>query len=333
MTIRVLNITPKSLGQKFGDSFDKGFSLALAQANIKSTTGLQEFLTPSEQYDYLILHWPEWIQYRLDFSTDEFVEILNRWRTLNVKTCIVIHNLAPHKKTKENLSLYAVLPGKFDLALHFESASRGICYGWATKHCLVPHPLMSLPKTPLKTNARNCLVLGEIRHKSEYSFLLKFAVIARFAFGIRMRIGRFNDFRNQKHLVNRLRHVILWRWLLGAQTNRGFVEDKDLEVWLGTSKFMLMHRTGNQLNSAIPYTALSNHLIPVGIPAINATELLQRFHVPVMKNTSAGEIFRTLRMVSKNDFSVNWTQFNKEHNLQAVSQALKRAFTSLQKEN
>ena len=135
-------------------------------------------------------------------------------------------------------------------------------------------------------------------------------------------IGRFDDSRDQSLKINQILHVLIWRLILNTVTIRGMVPDSILSAWREECRFMLMFRDKSHLNSAIPYTALSNDLIPIGRAHANVSACMQRFGLSYMNSTKILDLVTYFRAQKKNTNLTVFSKFKKEHSLQKTSKVL-----------
>ena len=325
----ILNVTSRCPAGNFGSSFERSFHIALVNTKNEITTSLESFLSPSPLVDLIILHWPEWIQENLSLSISGFVEILTNWKEEGTNLAIVMHNKRPHVVNQCNENLYNCIKGKFDFALHFEKHSIQSCRDWAAGHYLVPHPLMSLPgKSPI-TRPPGIMILGHVRHKSEYKFIRKFTFVARLV-GLKTFFGRFHDFQDQSYLINRTKHFLVWRLVLKSKTIRGMVPDEVVCQWRNKASYMLMFREDSHLNSAIPYTAISNHLQPIGLAHENAKCCMERMELPYLNGTSVIDIFRYLLKLKRREHPINFERVKREHDEENMSEKLRNFLQEIQ---
>lgn len=85
---------------------------------------------------------------------------------------------------------------------------------------------------------------------------------------------------------------------------------------------MSIHRSQSHLNSAIPHTALSNGLIPIGFGPGNVGDVLNRFEIPTLHSSSWVSIWRYVKHV-RTMKTPDFGQFRAQHNIDAVSDALR----------
>ena len=323
----ILNVTAADYRGEYGKSFESGFHRSLAGTSHLHTTSLKDFLSPRKEIKVIILHWPEWIQKNLNITTEQFCALLKEWRAFNCQVGIVLHNAQPHIAETSSTSLYNAICELFDFAIHFEAFSHVHLKSWAKRHYLLPHPCMSLPGKPIQNHRNGVMILGHIRHKEEYSYILKCAIAARIA-RMKVFVGRFDDFRDQSFRVNQIIHVLFWRLILNAVTIRGRVPDSTLDDWREECKFMLMFRDESHLNSAIPYTALSNDFIPIGRAYTNVAACMQRFGLSHMNSTKIIDLTRYFRTQKKATKSSVFSKFRKDHSLQSISTVLEEILHS-----
>lgn len=317
----ILNVTAADYQGEYGKSFESGFHKSLAGTSYQHTTSLKGFLSPRKEIKVMILHWPEWIQKNLNITTEQFCALLKDWRTINCQIGIVLHNTQPHISETSSKSLYHAICEFFDFAIHFEPFSHVHLKSWAKRHYLLPHPHMSLPGKSIQNHRNGIIILGHIRHKEEYKYILKCAIAARIA-RMKVYVGRFDDFRNQNIRFNQIHHVLFWRLILNAVTIRGRVPDSTLGAWRENCKFMLMFRDESHLNSAIPYTALSNDFIPIGRAYTNVAACMQSFGLIHMNSTKIIDLTRYFRTQKKATKSSVFSKFRKDHSLQRMSTVL-----------
>lgn len=318
---KVLNVTAGDCHGEFGKTFESGFHTSLECTKYQHITSLKGFLSPRKEISVMILHWPEWIQQSLNIGTEQFCSLLRKWKQINCQIGIVLHNSMPHIPETSNRSLYKSICGFFDFAIHFEYHSYNHLKSWAKRHYLLPHPLMRLPGKSNQNHRNGIIILGNIRHKEEYNYILKCTIAARIA-GMKVFVGRFDDFRNQNIRMNQILHFLFWRFLLNAATIRGRVPDSTLGAWRQDCRFMLMFRDEGHLNSAIPYTALSNDLIPIGRAYTNVSACLQRFGLSHMNSTNIIDLTRYFRTQKEVMSSTIFSSFKNGHGLQRISTVL-----------
>jgi len=101
-----------------------------------------------------------------------------------------------------------------------------------------------------------------------------------------------------------------------------------LASWLATVRFMLVHRTEHNLNSAIPYTALSNGLIPLAPEAGNMSAVVNKAGVPSFSSTGIVDFLMYLREVEKLKFSHGFEKFKADHSISKMASCWSRILTS-----
>lgn len=300
----------------------EGFVSSLEILGARVEMGWELFKTPSNQFDFLIIQWPEWIAYVLKMNTEEVLSLLEKWKEAGVRLGVVAHNSEPHKHYKPAIDLYSSLEGVFDFAIHLEEPSKESFRVWADSHYLLPHPLVPFSEwalvKSLNAKRRDVLVLGQLRRREEKMLLLRFAIAARLR-GQRLFIGGYRRFDERWGLISRWTDVFLWRIMLGVRWAWGEVAPEVMASWLSNVRFMLVHRTQHNLNSAIPYTALSNGLIPLAPDVGNMSEVVRKAGVLPFKSTGIFDFYVYLGKVEKKDFTAAFKQFELNHSLSEMA--------------
>lgn len=309
----------------------EGFVSSLEKTSAQVEMGWDLFHAPSDRFDFLIVQWPEWVAYVLKINTKEVLTFLSKWRDLGVRLGVVVHNSVPHKHYEPAVELYSSLEGVFDFAIHLEEPSVRSFPKWATSHHVLPHPLVPFEEWSLvgsvKEDRRDVLVLGQLRRREERKLLFRFACAARLR-GQRLFIGGYRRFDEPLGQVSRWFDFFLWRILLGVRWGWGEVAPEVLASWLSSVRFMLVHRTEHNLNSAIPYTALSNGLIPLAPSVGNMSAVVRKAGVPPFSSTRILDFWRYLRAVEKVKSSCRFEQFKHDHAPEKMASCWSRILTN-----
>lgn len=309
--------------QGFG-VYVEGFVLSLKESVARVETGWELIMTPSSEFDFLIVQWPEWVAYALKIGTSEVLDLLHEWKKKGVHLGVVIHNSTPHKEYLPARDLYDALVGVFDFAIHLEEPSIYAFPNWAQSHHVLPHPLVPFDEWEYagepNERRRHVLVLGQLRRREERKLLFRFAVAARLR-GQKLFIGGYRRFNEPLGVLSKWMDFIVWRVLLGVHWAWGEVAPERLASWLPTIGFMFVHRTEHNLNSAIPYAALSNGLTPLAPDACNMAAVVRKVGIPPFNSTGIIDFYRYLRDIERNGRLPDFEKFQREHSQESMVSA------------
>lgn len=319
----LIPVDPSKWSGGFGTDYIQGLVASLRALGISVVMSEQAFQNPNEDIDMILVNWPEELQIALSLESPKFLDTINDWRKKGCRMGVVLHNDQPHQRNELNFDLYDLIRGYFDFAIHLEGSSLNTHSNWAERHYIVPHPLMSFSDSPSLAEKENgLLVLGAMRSSLEKSIVHRFVVVGRLR-GIKVYVGSFRSFPEPETRMGQWLRWLYWRLILGVKWNFGYVGGALLDDWHQRCRYMLIHRSQTHLNSAIPYTALSNGLVPIGFGPGNVGDVLARYEIPILHSSSWISIWRYMkrvRLIQKADFE----KFKVDHNIEAVCNALQQ---------
>lgn len=320
----LIPVDPEVWKGGFGEGYIQGLVASFKPLGVTVVLSEEAFQKPCPAYDVVLLNWPEWLQKALNLDREVLCATIQDWKSQGSTVGVVLHNDAPHRRTKQNHGLYSLIEGHFDFAIHLGNSSMESHKGWANRHYYVPHPLMPFDQIVLaQGQRRGILVLGAMRNADEKEILHRFSLIARLR-GLRVFVGSFRSFPEPNSPIFRGFRWVYWRLILRVQWNFGYVDGETLQRWQSQCRFMLIHRTDSHLNSAIPYTGMSNGLIPIGLGPGNVGEVLRQYQIPVLKSMGWMDVWRYVGRIRSSAVQVDFGQFERDHSLESVAAGLNR---------
>lgn len=162
--------------------------------SVEIFTSLTEFWTPSRDYDFIIINWPDYLfDWRVRLSDDDYQKAENQvnfYKSKRTKIINIRHDAYPHTdKSKNAIRLYDLFNTKSDYILHlgdFSVKEYHSVYGEVEnqKHLVIPHILFKgfnfdlNNKTELRlkygyaSNDFIILVPGNIRNYKEFKLAI-----------------------------------------------------------------------------------------------------------------------------------------------------------------
>lgn len=233
--------------------------------NLDIITSLQEFWSPTNQYDYIIINWPEYLfNWRKNINQSDFYKLSIRFDEFKIqgtKIICYLHDEVSHEDNNPILneifnlcysqSDYLIHLGEFTLKKYKEIYP-------AVQHLAIPHPLFTVFNTHLNkelvrkelgfsSNYFIIIVPGKIRNKEEYQYTLQvYHKIKKKNKKIIFLNKGFEIESNESFLTKCVK--VLRRFYLGIYDKKGFLSEEEFSKFMTIADVYILPRI-NIINS------------------------------------------------------------------------------------
>ena len=246
-------------------------SAAYSDSGITTFFGVNNFFNSNIKIDIMHIHWPEEL-FGWSAPTDQQIELgekkIKEWKS-RTKIVATVHNLPPHCGWTKNMKLwFSIIYQNSHMITHFSNYSyvefiKEFPNLSSSLHLVHnPHTFRAAPfdrrvsreHLGLGEDDFSILVLGQIRHESELSLILKSFRHARIDHKQISIICRLPGSKGWRGAITRrfLRLKVQGHSVFGSiQFDEKYVEDIKMSILLGGSDALFIYRQPPQINSGL----------------------------------------------------------------------------------
>jgi beta-1,4-mannosyltransferase len=299
--VNILCATHASKKNPFADELNN----ALSKLGCKVDSSLHSFWSAKDNYDVVIIHWPEYLfSSKRPRDLDQFENILKIWKKKS-KLVIVRHNSVPHKNSKTDQNIFDLVYNYVDGVVHLGDYSlnqiKKTHIPDCIDHAVIPHHVycsdLENRKIGDKKYDNQVLVFGQIRNRKERELLYHLGkYFAREK--VKIIVPRWNDFGFSKKekpfswIVFVLRHYFE---ALNSPLKIGyrFISRSKTIKLFNRSSIVFIPRI-DTLNSGIVTQAFSYGKVVVGSEKGNIGELLTKTGNPTFNSDDLDSVIKSV---------------------------------------